>query len=218
MNKKFLQTAAFTMGLAIMSVPFTACNVRTNDTNPQKTGITDRQNTTQYGSPIRYSNNGYERIDGMRLNGITPAPRNGNVSDNGTGRINNNTPQPRTILDTTPGAYVNDMNTMQSKSQNIEKQIKNLPNIKDANVMVVGNTALVACSPDTTSVDTNALRNSITQKVKSVDPSINNVVITESSDMMANVRQMLSDMNNRSMNQITNDFNNLIRQITPSMS
>lgn len=223
MNKKFLQTAAVTMGLAVMSVPFTACNMRTNDTNPQRTGVIDRQNTTQYGSPMRYSNNGYQRLDNTRLNNVgrtitTPIPRNGIVNGDGDANLNNTAPLPGTIAGATPGAYTDNVNGMRSKSQNIEKQVKNLTNVKDANVMVVGNTALVACNPNTTAVDTNALRTSITQKVKSVDPSITNVVVTESADMMTNVKQMFSNMNNKSMNQITQDFNNMLKQITPSMS
>lgn len=223
MNKKFLQTATVTMGLIVMSVPFTACNMRTNNTNPNRTGIMDRQNTTQYGSPMRYSNNGYQRLDNTRLDNVgrtitTPVPRNGIVNGGVNGNLNNTAPVPGTIVGTTPGANAGNVNDMRSKSQNIERQVANLANVKDANVMVVGNTALVACSPNTTGVDTNALRNSITQKVKSIDPSITNVVVTESADVMTNVKQMFSNMNNKSMNQITQDFNNMLRQITPSMS
>ncbi len=223
MNKKFLQTATVTMGLIVMSVPFTACNMRTNNTNPNRTGIMDRQNTTQYGSPMRYSNNGYQRLDNTRLDNVgrtitTPVPRNGIVNGGVNGNLNNTAPVPGTIVGTTPGANAGNVNDMRSKSQNIERQVANLTNVKDANVMVVGNTALVACSPNTTGVDTNALRNSITQKVKSIDPSITNVVVTESADVMTNVKQMFSNMNNKSMNQITQDFNNMLRQITPSMS
>lgn len=223
MNKKFLQTVGVTMGLAAMSVPFTACNMRTNDTNPQRTGVMDRQNTTQYGSPIRYSNNGYQPLDNTRLNNVgrtitTPVPRNGIVNGDINGNLNNTAPVPGTIVGTTPGAYADNVNNMRSKSQNIEREVENLANIKDANVMVVGNTALVACDPNTAAVNTNALRTSITQTVKSIDPTITNVVITESADMMTSVNQMFSNMNNKSMNQITQDFNNMLRQITPSMS
>ena len=226
MNKKFLKTAAVTMGLTVMSVPFTACNMRPNDVNPQRTGIIDRQNTTQYGSPMRYSNNGYQGLDNTRLNNAgrtinTPMPRNGimngNLNGNVNGNLNNTAPLPGT-MGTTPGANAGNVNDMRSKSQNIERQVETLTNVKDANVMVVGNTALVACSPNTTAVDTNAMRTDITQKVKSIDPSITNVVVTESADMMTNINQMFSNMNNKSMNQITQDFNNMLRQITPSMS
>ena len=224
MNKKFLQTAAVTLGLTVMSVPFTACNMRTNNTNPQRTGIMNRQNTTQYGSPVRYSNNGYQPLDNTRLDNAgrtisSPAPHNGNVNGGVNGNLNNTAaPVPGAIVGTTPGANTGNVNDMRSKSQNIERQVANLANVKDANVMVVGNTALVACSPNTTAVDTNALRTSITQKVKSIDPSITNVVVTESADVMTNVKQMFSNMNNKSMNQIMQEFNNMIRQITPSVS
>ena len=196
MNKKFLQTATVAMGLTILSLPLSACNVGTNNnTNPQRTGIIERQNTTQYGSPLRYSNENYTRIDNTRLNDVG-----------------------RTITTPVPGTIVNNSNDIRAKSLNIRNQVKSVPNVKDANVVVVGNTALVACDPNTASVDTNALRTAITQKVKTADPSITNVVVTESGDMMTSVNQMFNNMNNRSANQINQDFNTLVRQITPTVS
>lgn len=223
MNKKFLQTAAVSMGLTVLSLPLTACNMRTNDTTPQRTGIINRQNTTQYGSPLRYSNTDYQRIDTTRLNNngrtiTTPVPGIGNVSRNDNGIIDETNPVPGAMVGTTPAAYADNVNDMRNKSQNIERQVENLANVRAANVMVVGNTALVACDPSTTTVDTNALRTAITQKVKSIDPSIANVVVTESADARTNINQMFSNMNNKSMNQITQDFNNMIKQITPTVS
>lgn len=208
MNKKFLQNAAVAMGLTALSLSLAACNVNPSNRTPRGTGIIDRE----IRNDMPYSDTGYQRIHNTGLNNrvnrfATPVP--GNVK---TGI----TPLPGI----TPGPNTNNitMTDMQTKSLNIERQLESLANVKDASVMVVGNTALVACNPASTGVDMTTLRNSITQKVKSVDPSITNVVITESADVRTSIQQLFSNMNNKSINQITQEFNKLIRDITPTLS
>jgi len=221
MNKKFLQTAAVTMGLAAISLPLTACNMRTDNTTPQRTGIMNRQNNTQNGT-----NTGYQRLNNTdtginnRMNRIvSPLPGNrfNNINTNTDRNIVRTTPLPGTNLGNTPTATANNMNDMRSKSERIERQLESLANVKDANVMVVGNTALVACDPSSTGVDVNSLRNAITQRIKSIDPSITNVVVTESADAKTSIQQMFSNMNNKSMDQITQEFNKLVKSLTPTM-
>ncbi len=214
MNKKFLQAAAITMGLSAIGLSLTACNMRPNNTAPQKTGIIDRQNNN-----IR-NYTGYQRINNTGLNNrinriASPLPDNriGDISSN----IARTTPLPRTDIITTPAANAYNMNDLRNKAERIEQQLESLTDVNDASVMVVGNTALVACSPKSTGVDVTKLRNTITQRVKSIDPSITNVVITESANVKQSIQQLFSNMNNKSMEQITQEFNKMVREITPSM-
>lgn len=208
MNKKFLQNAAVAVGLTAIGLSLAACNVNPSNRTPRGTGIIDRE----IRNDMPYSDTGYQRIHNTGLNNrvnrfATPVP--GNVK---TGI----TPLPGL----TPGPDTNNitMTDMQNKSLNIERQLESLANVKDASVMVVGNTALVACSPASTGVDMNTLRNSITEKVKSIDPSITNVVITESANVRTSIQQLFNNMGNKSINQITQEFNRLIRDITPTLS
>ncbi len=212
MNKKFIQTAVVTLGLTIFTLPLTACNTGTNNyMNPQRTGITGNENNTQFGSPVRF-----------------PA-RNDRINNNdtlldSTDRTIAGTPAPGAQVPRVqaPGvqapdtAFDNNTNNMREKSLTIKSYVENLPEVKDANVVVLGNTAVVACNPSTGTVNSTALRDAITQRVKSSDTSIKNVLVTESPDMMANLDQMFNNMTNRPMNEISRDFNQLVRQISPT--
>lgn len=211
MNKKFLKTVAVTFALTVFTLPLTACNTGTNNNmNPQRTGIVRNGNNTQFGSPVGFPN----RNDRMN---------NNTLLDN-TGRTNINSPAPNVQVPNVQLPNVQAPNTaldnasnnnMREKSMSIKNQVKNLPQVKDANVVVLGNTALVACNPNTGTMDANALRDAVTKRVKSFDPSIKNVLVTDSPDMMANINKMINNMSNRPMNEITQDFNQLVRQIAP---
>lgn len=220
MNKKFVHTAAVTMGLTFLSLPLVACNVNPDTTTPQRTGIINRQNRNMPNSNTEYQriNNTGLRNDLNRIASPVPGNRYNNNNNNLDGNIIGNTPLPGTNIGTTPAPNAGNMMDMRNKSQNIESQLESLAEVKDASVMVVGNTALVACDPQTNGTDVNALRNNVTQKVKSVDPSITNVVITESADVKTSMQQLFSNMNNKTMEQITQEFNKLIRELTPTLS
>lgn len=216
MNKKFLQTAAITLGLSAISLPLTACNMNPNNTTPQRTGIIDRQNNNN----MPYSNTGYQRINNTGLNSrinriASPIPdsRFGNMN----GNIARTTPLPGTNISTTPAANANNLTDLRNRAEKIEQQLESLANVNDASVMVVGDTALVAYNPKSTGVDITNLRNTITQRVKSIDPSITNVVITESANVKQSIQQMFGNMNNKSMDQITQEFNKMVRELTPTM-
>lgn len=212
MNKKLLRTAAVTMGLSLMSLPMVACNMNSNNTTPQKTGIINRQNNT-----APYSDTGYQRLNNKNLNNTrnrVPSP----IPDSRFGTINF-TPLPGVSFGATPAPIItNDLTDMRTKAQNIERQLESFPEVKDANVMVVGNTALVAFDTNTTNVDLQSLKDKLSEKVKSIDPSVNNVILTEASYARTGIQQLLNDINNKSMSQITQEFNELVRKITPTLS
>jgi spore cortex protein len=190
MNKKSLQTAAITMGLTICALPLTACNTRTNNyMNPRRTGIVQRQNVTQYNTPL-----------GLPVR--TGTIIGNNVINN---PINNASPLPTRVVPYS--------NSMSDKALAMKYQVKSIPEVSDANVVIVGNTALVACRPRNASVNTNALKTAVSQKCKSSDPTITNVVVSETEDMMTRVNQLYNNLTTRPMSEISQDFNNLVGKI-----
>ena len=212
MNKKFLKTAAFTMGLSVMSLPMVACNMNPDNTTPQRTGIINRQNIND---TTPYSDTGYQRINTKNNRAKKlPSP----IPDSRFGTINF-TPLPGVNIGATPAPIItNDMTDMRTKAQNIATQLKSFPEVKDANVMVVGNTALVAFETNRTDADLTNLKDKLTERVKTIDPSVDNVILTEASYARTGIQQLLNDMNNKSINQLTQDFNELVRRISPTLS
>lgn len=187
MNKKSLKAAAITTGLAICSLPLTACNTGTNNyMSPRKTGIIERQNVTQYSTPL-----GLPKGTGTII---------------GNNVVNNVQPKTTRIVPS-------DTNSMSAKALAIKNQIIKMPEISDANVVIVGNTALIACRPKNASADANALKTAVSQKCKTFDPTITNVIVTDAEDMMTRVNQLYNNLAVKPANQISQDFNNLVNQI-----
>jgi len=102
------------------------------------------------------------------------------------------------------------------KANNIKRQLMNMTGVQDANVIVMGNTALVGLKTRTTTKDITALRTSIANKVKAIDNTITNVTVSDSTDIMDRMNRLGTDItNNRPVNTITDEFNNLVRGVAP---
>jgi len=56
--------------------------------------------------------------------------------------------------------------------------------------LVVGNSCIVAYSPENAQGDANARKNMVINKVKEIDPSITNVIATESRDIMNRITRL----------------------------
>lgn len=103
------------------------------------------------------------------------------------------------------------------KAKNIKNQLNNMSEVENVNVVVVGDTALVGCKPSGNAKDVNALKNKIVNKVKEIDKSIKNVTVSEKADIMDRIKRLENDVeNNIPMDKITNEFNRIIREITPA--
>jgi len=100
----------------------------------------------------------------------------------------------------------------QKKASNIKTQLMKMEGITDANVMVMGDTALVSFKTTGNTGNETALKNSIMKKVKAIDTSINNVTVSESSDIMSKMNKLGSDIkNNKPVKTITEEFNSMIK-------
>ncbi|MEN6313163.1 MAG: YhcN/YlaJ family sporulation lipoprotein [Clostridiaceae bacterium] len=92
---------------------------------------------------------------------------------------------------TTPGG-VNLTQTApdRQKADNIRRQIMNMKGVSDANVIVMGNTALVGYRPSGSAGNTKAVKDNIANKCKQVDRTITNVTVSESADIMARMSRL----------------------------
>lgn len=211
MNKKFLKAASLTLGLTLASLSLVGCNMGgDNDqrNQPRETGENARQNN-QNVNPNRFLN--------MDLN---PMDNNNNgINNDGLLGGNNTTPMesPAELAVPTPG--LQSFEEMRQKSDNITNQLNAMPEIDKVNVLVTGNTCLVGYSPANTQGDPNARKNMVIEKVKQIDPNLNNVVASESQDVMSRISQLMNDMaNNRSMDEINREVMQLIKTATPTVS
>jgi spore cortex protein len=102
------------------------------------------------------------------------------------------------------------------KANTIKRQLRGLAGVSDANVLVMGNTALVGYKPKGTAANTTAVKNSIIRRCKQADPSITNVTVSESPDIMTRMTRLgTSITGNRPVNAIADEFRRMISGITP---
>ncbi len=169
----------------------TGMNWRTGNTMNQTTGMTGSNGIT----------GGTGMTGGNGMTGGTMNPRTG-----------------MTMNQTTNMGAGNITGTMaynQQRAEKIKKHLTNMNGLRNVNVMVMGNTALVGCEPTGNTTNTTAVRNSIIKKVKQADPAIVNVTVSESADIMDRMNRLGSDMtNNKPMKTITEEFNRMINGIT----
>ena len=103
------------------------------------------------------------------------------------------------------------------KADNIKRQLTTMDGVRKANVIVMGNTALIGFEPTSSNGDTGAVRNNIIKRVKTLDKTITNVTVSESSDIMDRMNRLGTDItNNKPVKTITEEFNSMIQGLTPA--
>lgn len=113
---------------------------------------------------------------------------------------------------------LNAVTVNKEKSDYIHGQLNKMTELNQVGVIVTGNTALVGYSPSKTAKDVNTTKSMIANKVKQIDPSIKNVVVSESADIMAKISKLTGDIaNNRPGNEIGNEVNQLLQKIAPTV-
>lgn len=105
------------------------------------------------------------------------------------------------------------------KTDNINNQLMRMNEIDDVSTVCSRDTAIIAYNPSNVAGDKDALDNMIVNRVRNMDPTLRNVVVTRSTDMKQRVEQLANDMvrNNRPANEIENEVRQLIQQINPYM-
>lgn len=147
----------------------------------------------------------------------------------GTGTINNTVPNNRmnnvtntgtrtgTNISTNTGTTGND----NYRASMIERRLEAIKGINDCSVIVSGDTALIGLKTNGTRTGTgnmSGLRTSIERRVKQIDSSIKNVVVTDSPDMLTRMGRLGTVGGNNGMTRgmTTNfmqEFNNMIDSI-----
>jgi len=143
------------------------------------------------------------------MNATTPY---GNMAGTPYGNMAGATPEGANLAQTTPGgANMTQTTPDRQKADNIRRQLMNMNGVADANVIVMGNTALVGYKPSGNTGNTKAVKDSIVNKCKQTDRTITNVTVSESPDIMARMSRLGTNVsNNGTVNNFADEFNKLI--------
>lgn len=165
---------------------------RLTDTQQGLTGNNLMNTTPQYGN-LAGTTQGY-------MSGTVPGDMAGTTQGN--------------LAGTTPGG-ANLTTADRQKADNIRMQLRRMSGISDANVIVMGNTALVGFKPSGATGNMNVVKRNITNKVKEIDRTITNVSVSESSDIMTRMNRLGTNMTNNGM--VTN-FADEFRKLVDGLS
>lgn len=106
-----------------------------------------------------------------------------------------------------------------AKADKIHKSLSKMKELSKAGVVVAGNTALVGYSPSKTAKNVSATKALIAREVKKSEPSIKNIIVSESADIMTRINKLTSDIaNKKPAHEISNEFNKLIKGATPAVA
>jgi hypothetical protein len=164
------------------------------------------QGTTTPGTITRQGTNLSQQLTrGTNPNSMMP----------GTG-LNNLTTNPGAT--TVPGRVI-----VQPLAFNVQKAdyiVKNMGKIdgaRDTKAIVNGNTALVSYTPSGTMRNTLATKSAIVKKVKSLDRTVTNVIVTESVDIRSGMAKLMNDIkSNKVGSSLNNTFNQLVQKVKTS--
>jgi YhcN/YlaJ family sporulation lipoprotein len=110
------------------------------------------------------------------------------------------------------GARMN-MDSARQKAMRIESECEKIPGVDDAAVIISGDDAVVGCR---TNQNISALRQRIESRVKQLEPSVKNVTVTNSSDILTEIRKLTNEITDGpDVNNLDARVRQLIEKITP---
>ena len=184
---------------------------------PQDTGLNDNNRlNTRINQNNSWDDNG---MNGMNDNGMTGNGLDNtgnNTGMNGMDNLNNGM--------TRNNRMTTSLGNLNTNASEIARKIGNLPEVDSASVVLTNDTAVVGVDLKGTNANNNigtALRQKIEKMVKDeTNNEITEVSITSDPDLFTRIRTMSTNMNNKNQgtmgNQIMNDIEQLIRDITPN--
>ncbi|TYQ16227.1 UNVERIFIED_CONTAM: YhcN/YlaJ family sporulation lipoprotein [Acetivibrio alkalicellulosi] len=197
MKNKFKTILAVSLGICIVVFALTGCAQLNRD--QQDPGVPERN--------VPGENMGTRPEGGNLLGGDRDAPGQGvspspDANRNLTG-IGNQTPQAQTGFD-------------RERAERLTEQLDNVEGIREINVIVNDNTAIVVYTPNERDKDSEETDTMIVNRVKEIDNTITRVEVSSSPDIMTRADQLADGVaNNRPMQELNNMFDQLLQTITP---
>ena len=122
----------------------------------------------------------------------------------------------------TPNAINENMNTAPNTnmfnndlSQKVIRELDNVDGVDNVDAVVSNNCALISCRVSENLRNQENFKETLVNKVKSIEPSLTTVYIMESNDGMNNdFSKMLSNIRNGDMNSAKQNWDNMIQQIS----
>jgi hypothetical protein len=198
MNKNFNKVTAVISSLCILLLPLTGCAPARKNTNPD--------NITQQGQNlVRQNMQATPNASPVRnlINTVLPSP------------------SPLTTPVPSPGIAKLDMKLSpelaldRQRAENLKNKLYSDMgnNLKLTNVIVNNDTAIIGYTANGVK-GTGPTQNTISDKVKQLDRSIKNCIVTDSKDAINKINQLQNDINNnKPAKEITDKFNQLANSI-----
>lgn len=192
-----MKKSAFLISTLIFTLYLSGC--ARNNVNNDKVAYRDR-NATQ---PTRVNYN-------PNINPAVPGVDNTDVQlGRNVNNYNNNI---------TNGKNNYDNRSKMRVADDVAKKVADMSEVDTANVIVTENNAYVAVklSPSSRNKMTSKIEHKISKKVKSVDPDIDNVYVSENPDFYDRMNNYASDIRNgKPISGFFNQFTETIRRIFP---
>lgn len=114
----------------------------------------------------------------------------------------------------------NDADNMTNRSKVISEKLTDIDGIKNATVIITGNTALIGVDipADTQDDKIKELKNKVESTTKNTDKDIDNVAITADADIVTRIKNMGKDITNgKPISGFGEEIEEIIKRITPNM-
>ena len=104
------------------------------------------------------------------------------------------------------------------RADSIKAQLAGLKEIKDVNVVVIGNSCLVGYTPTSASTDPDATKSLVASRCKQADNTIAGVTCGDTPNLNSRIAQMNNDFRgNRPSGDMSSRFNDLVKAISPNL-
>ncbi|MBP1993532.1 YhcN/YlaJ family sporulation lipoprotein [Paenibacillus eucommiae] len=117
-----------------------------------------------------------------------------------------------------PNTAINNVEEKYVVADQAANELAKMPEISQANVLVMGNTAYAAVGLKPNQTYTSALETKIAAQVKAVDPTINNVFVSTNPDFISRVNNYANEVRNgRPVSGLVNELGEVVRRLFPNV-
>jgi YhcN/YlaJ family sporulation lipoprotein len=213
-KKIMLFVLAFTLAAVVI---FTGCTparrpMNTNDQanrygqNGNMNGQNDPALTNNWGTrDISYNNGTLNNGNGLGYNNDNGLGYNNGLRNNGQGNSD--------ALGNNVG-----YKTTAQENENLESTIEGINGVRNATIVITGNTAYVGITLDNNTTDANNIKSNVSQQIKSSNRNISTVYVSTDAGFMNRLRNVGNGIRaGRPISGFTNELNNMVERITPNM-